>query len=246
MHIMLNLIMSLPGLCNQVLFTAATYKPWLNHYLLNVLMHLPTDERLLKALADAIVLHPRATLKELAEAAGVSKATLHRFCGTRDNLVNMLERYGDQVLSHVIDNADLHGSDPAAALHRLIVEHREMMIFLLFQYRPDSFDDSEANRPWRAYADALDAFFLRGQQAGAFRIDISAAIFTEMFLSMVYGIVDAERRGRAASATSVHTLELLFLDGAAAPARADSLRASARLRPEYAAVKIGTNREVIG
>lgn len=52
-------------------------------------MHLLTDERLLKALADAIVVHPLATLKELAEAAGVSKATLHRFCGTRDNLVNM-------------------------------------------------------------------------------------------------------------------------------------------------------------
>ncbi|PTU49370.1 transcriptional regulator, partial [Pseudomonas plecoglossicida] len=31
--------------------------------------------------------------------------------------------------------------------------------------------------------------------------------------------VDAERRGRAASATSVQTLELMFLDGAAAPAR---------------------------
>lgn len=97
-------------------------------------------------------------MKELAEAAGVSKATLHRFCGTRDNLVNMLESYGDQVLTQVIGNADLHGSDPTAALHRLIVEHlkhREMMIFLLFQYRPDSFDDSETNRPWRAYADAL-------------------------------------------------------------------------------------------
>lgn len=139
-------------------------------------MHLPTDERLLKALADAIVVHPRATLKELAEAAGVSKATLHRFCGTRDNLVNMLESYGDQVLTQVIGNADLHGSDPTAALHRLIVEHlkhREMMIFLLFQYRPDSFDDSETNRPWRAYADALDAFFLRGQQAGL-SVSISA------------------------------------------------------------------------
>ncbi|AZD02394.1 MULTISPECIES: TetR/AcrR family transcriptional regulator [Pseudomonas] len=186
-------------------------------------MHLPiTDERLLKALADAIVVHPRATLKELAEAAGVSKATLHRFCGTRDNLVSMLESYGQQVLTQVIDDAQLNSCAPVTALHRLIVEHlkhREMMIFLLFQYRPDSFDDSEANRSWRAYADALDSFFLRGQQAGAFRIDISAAIFTEMFLSMVYGIVDAERRGRAASATSVQTLELLFLEGASAPSR---------------------------
>lgn len=59
----------------------------------------PHDERLLKALAHAIVVHPRATLKELAETAGVSKATLHRFCGTRDNLVTMLENHGEQVLN---------------------------------------------------------------------------------------------------------------------------------------------------
>lgn len=42
------------------------------------------DEKLLKALAIAIVDHPRATFKEIAQAAGVSKATLNRFCGTRD------------------------------------------------------------------------------------------------------------------------------------------------------------------
>ncbi|QBF26571.1 TetR/AcrR family transcriptional regulator [Pseudomonas tructae] len=184
-------------------------------------MSLPvTDERLLKALANAIVVHPRATLKELAEAAGVSKATLHRFCGTRDNLVSMLESHGERTLNQVILEGDLKNAEPLTALRHLITEHlkhREMMVFLLFQYRPDTFDDSEANRPWRSYADALDAFFLRGQQAGVFRIDISAAIFTEMFLSMVYGIVDAERRGRAASATSVQTLELLFLHGAVSP-----------------------------
>ncbi|QXI31053.1 TetR/AcrR family transcriptional regulator [Pseudomonas vanderleydeniana] len=183
------------------------------------MQHSPHDEKLLKALADAIVVHPRATLKELAEAAGVSKATLHRFCGTRDNLVNMLEGYGEQILNQVIAQADLLHAEPLSALRHLITEHlkhREMLIFLLFQYRPDTFDpDNEANRRWTAYADALDAFFLRGQQAGVLRIDISAAVFTEMFLSMVYGIVDAERRGRAASATSIQTLEQLFLHGAA-------------------------------
>ncbi|EPB7030303.1 transcriptional regulator, partial [Pseudomonas aeruginosa] len=44
------------------------------------------DEKLLKALAVALVDHPRGTFKEIAEAAGISKATLNRFCGTRDNL----------------------------------------------------------------------------------------------------------------------------------------------------------------
>lgn len=43
-------------------------------------MDLPAaDEKLLKALAIAIVDRPRATFKEIAQAAGISKATLNRF-----------------------------------------------------------------------------------------------------------------------------------------------------------------------
>ncbi len=56
------------------------------------------DEKLLKALAIAIVDHPRATFKEIAQAAGVSKATLNRFCGTRDNLIEMLLDHGSVVI----------------------------------------------------------------------------------------------------------------------------------------------------
>ncbi|MCO7513993.1 TetR/AcrR family transcriptional regulator [Pseudomonas guariconensis] len=180
----------------------------------------PHDERLLKALAHALVVHPRATLKALAEAAGVSKATLHRFCGTRDNLVNMLEHHGEQVLNEVIGKADLEHADPLAGLRHLIAEHlkhREMLVFLMFQYRPDTLLGGD-NQRWRAYTQAMDAFFLRAQQLGALRIDISAAVFTEMFLSMIYGMVDAERRGRAASANSAQALEQLFLQGAQARA----------------------------
>ncbi|EKA40492.1 TetR/AcrR family transcriptional regulator [Pseudomonas aeruginosa] len=145
------------------------------------------DERLIKALAVAIVDHPRATLKELAEAAGVSKATLHRFCGTRDNLVQMLEGHGETVLNQIIQACDLEHAEPLEALQRLIKEHlthRELLVFLVFQYRPDFLDPH-----------------------------------TELFITLVYGMVDAERRGRAASSNSAHTLEQMFLHGASNPAR---------------------------
>lgn len=176
------------------------------------------DERLLKALAVAIVDRPRATLKELAESAGVSKATLHRFCGTRDNLVEMLERYGETVLEQIVSAADLERTEPLQALRSLIAEHlkhREMLTCLGFLYRPDTFAPETEGRYWQTYLGALDAFFLRGQQLGAFRIDISAAVFAELFLTLIYGMVDAERRGRAASSNSVSTLEQFFLHGAA-------------------------------
>ncbi|MGP6255318.1 TetR/AcrR family transcriptional regulator, partial [Pseudomonas aeruginosa] len=66
----------------------------------------------------------------------------------------------------------------------------------------------------QAHIEALDAFFLRGQQAGVFRIDISAAVFSELFINLVYAMVDAERRGRAAGAGLSGSLEQLFMHGA--------------------------------
>jgi len=179
------------------------------------------DEKLLKALAVAIIERPRATLKELAEAAGVSKATLHRFCGTRDNLVDMLMTHSRAVMYQIITSPYMTGDETSQALRQLIVDHmthRELMIFLMFQCH--SFVELDKEQAlWQPHCDALDAFFLRGQQAGLLRIDISAAAMTEMFLSLIYGIVDAERRGRLASAQSVAMLEQFFLHGAVAPTR---------------------------
>ena len=177
------------------------------------------NDRLLKALAIAFVDQPRATLRELAQAAGISKATLHRLCGTRDNLRKMLVEHGLLALKQVIHDADLEHAEPATALRKLIQGHltnRELLVFIMFQYRPDSLDPSVGEGDWQPYIDALDAFFLRGQRIGVFRIDISAPVLTELFDAVVYGIVDAERRGRAASASSAVVFEQIFLHGISA------------------------------
>ena len=177
------------------------------------------DEKLLKALAIAVVDHPRGTFKDIAQAAGISKATLNRFCGTRDNLIERLLAYGGDVMNQIISDADLTQEPPLEALGRLIEDHlthREIMVFLIFQWKPDWQDSEiEASR-WRTYSDALDTFFLRGQKEGVFRIDISAAVLTEMFASILFGLVEAERRGRVARAGMGALLTQFFVDGAAA------------------------------
>ena len=175
------------------------------------------DEHLLKTLTVAVVSRPRATMKELAQLAGVSKATLHRYCGTRENLGQRLEEYAGGTLNLIIQSAGLQHLEPLDALRRLIREHlghRELLAFLMAQYRPDFLDFERGDTRWKFYLEALDGFFLRGQQKGFFRIDITAAIFTELFITLVYGLVDAEQRGRAANADSARTLEQMFLHGA--------------------------------
>lgn len=174
------------------------------------------DEQLLKSLTLAVANRPRATMKELAQLAGVSKATLHRYCGTRENLTAKLEEHAEATLKLIIDNAGLQHLEPLEALRRLIrghLAHRELLAFLMAQYRPDFLDLEQGGRRWLFYLEALDGFFLKGQQAGLFRIDITAAIFTELFISLVYGLADAELRGRAANSDSACTLERMFLEG---------------------------------
>lgn len=180
---------------------------------------IPPNDRLLKSLAIALVAHPRATLKELAEAAGTSKATLHRLCGTRDNLVDLIFAQGLSALNQVIEDSDLEQSESFTALKRLIqghLTHRELLIFMMFQYRPDSHGCDAERTSWISYVEALDKFFLKGQRAGLFRVDISAPVLTELFSAMLFGLVDAERRGRAASASSALVFEQFYLHGAVA------------------------------
>ncbi|UCJ14744.1 transcriptional regulator [Pseudomonas sp. MM211] len=177
------------------------------------------EEKLLKALAVAIVEHPRGTFKEIAQAAGVSKATLNRFCGTRDNLIEMLFDYGSVVMNQLIADADLQHAPPQEALQRLVdghLAHRELLVFLIFQWRPDSLDECGEDARWLPYTNALDQFFLRGQRENVFRIDIGAPVLTELFASLLFGLVDGERRGRVARAGMGSSLMQFFMQGAAA------------------------------
>jgi TetR/AcrR family transcriptional repressor of mexCD-oprJ operon len=180
------------------------------------------DEKTLAALALAMVDHPRATLQELAKAIGVSKATLYRFCKTREQLIERLFDHSASRLRRSIDEAELESGPAVPALRRLIqgqLVHKELTAFLTYYWKPDSMQDPRGVETWTAFDAAVDAFFLRGQQEGAFRIDISAAALTETLFSMVIGLLDAERRGRVARAAVPDMVEQVFLRGVAAPAK---------------------------
>src|SRR5690606_38987885 len=97
-----------------------------------------------------------------------------------------------------IRNAELDSHSPLEALRRLAInslENQELMLFLVYFWRSGTAVEEQIQTEWVA---ALDAFFLRGQQAGVFRIDIATAAMTELWISMLIGLQDAERRGRVA------------------------------------------------
>ncbi|MEY1661068.1 TetR/AcrR family transcriptional regulator [Isoalcanivorax beigongshangi] len=172
----------------------------------------PEQHKLLTALALAMVDHPRATLTELAKAVGVSKATLYRFCRTREQLMERLVSYGVDTLMQALREAQLDTQPPLEGIRRLAeltLQNRELSCFLI--HHRHCLEIEDANQ-WSVI---LDAFFLRAQQDGFLRIDISAQALTEIWGSLAAGAIDAERRGRIPRVGLNTLLERFFLSGAA-------------------------------
>lgn len=174
---------------------------------------LQENNRLLAALALAMVDYPRAPLQELARAVGISKATLYRFCRTREQLVERLTEHAILAFDEAFHRVDLNGAAPQEALRSLAentLEHRELTAFLTYYWK-DSTMGTHAEISWER---RLDAFFLRSQQQGVFRVDIPAPALTEIFVSLLIGIIDAERRGRVARVGLPLLIETMFFNGA--------------------------------
>lgn len=172
-------------------------------------------KRILAALAQAMVEHPRASMQELAKAVGMGKATLQRFCRTREQLIEMLTAYSMEVIDNNIRTAGLDTAHPLDALERLTassLEQKEISSFIMLHVQPDTCYDIGEKAGWDVI---LETFFLRGQQEGVFRIDIPAPALTEIWIAIITGLIDAERRGKVARARLLDLVGRSFLQGCA-------------------------------
>lgn len=171
------------------------------------------DIRLLISLAHVLVTQPRATLQELAQAVGISKASLYRFCRTREQLVEWLVLYSAQTISQMLKTVGLEAGPPLNALTSLIdqhLSHQELTTFLEYYWRDGDTTLEAQRQQWQV---TMDAFFLRGQREGVFRIDISAPALTELWIATMIGLTDAERRGRIARVGLNTLIKSVFLHG---------------------------------
>ncbi|MEV5024528.1 transcriptional regulator [Paenibacillus sp. LPE1-1-1.1] len=175
------------------------------------------DNKLLKLLAVSLVDSPRGTFNELAKSVGISKATLHRFCGTRENLETLLIDKSKESMENVICVAEKEYDDYVNGVKLLIKSHYEGKEFLRYSC---SFQNCTDDEYWNTYAKAIDSFFLRAQRQGVFRSDFSVSVLSELFLSVIFGVIDSERRGRVASSYMLETIEQFFLYGALNPLHA--------------------------
>lgn len=169
--------------------------------------------------------HPTSSMAEIAEAAGIGRATLHRHFASREDLLTEIGSRSLDRLEQRLDTADVEavaaGGDP-----ELI---RSTIVTLLEQYNDDSddfgfalTDHFVATEP--GLVARLDRLYERevalhaaGQRAGVLRSDVSARWLSAAAYGLLVAAREALRNGDVARRDLSALVSSFFLDGAAAP-----------------------------
>ncbi|MET0268606.1 MAG: TetR/AcrR family transcriptional regulator [Duganella sp.] len=177
------------------------------------------DDKLASALAIAIAQQPRANLQQIAKRAGISKATLYRIAPTREGLIDLLMERAADHLQEALVKADLAEPPFDAALSRLTTNVIRGGAFYLFWHAAqwvrmlDMPDDADESLMPSFYGEALEEFFLRGQRAGVFRIDMPAKWLVKSYDYLLYAAVESAHSGAIATLGMAAMVEKTFLSG---------------------------------
>lgn len=159
-----------------------------------------TEEALVRSLALTLSENPGATLQEMADAAGISRATLYRFAATREQVKEITLDHAIQVIADILDEAALEIRPPLDVLHSLVAGHireREFCVFLVSEIGPH-INGRPVPAECRTLEQRMDAFFARAQEEGVLRQDVPDRWLTDLFFGVLFSLCESEYRGRIA------------------------------------------------
>lgn len=129
---------------------------------------------LLDAAAGALALNPEATLSEVAQLAGLTRATLYRHFGSREKLIAVLREDALACAHEVITDARVHEGTAMEALRRVV----NGILSFGGRFRPLLVEGAARDPDFLRQRDdafaPVAAIIERGQQSGAMRKDLSA------------------------------------------------------------------------
>ncbi len=172
-------------------------------------------DHVLRSAAALLTHKATATLDEVARAAGISRATLHRHFAGREALVRALEALGIEECEAALDAARLEDGPAADAVRRLVRELEPAAGLLSFLYTENQlFEGEEQNEGWARLDERISALFRRGQLSGEFRIDLTPAWLTEALFGLIASGAYVVLSGRVAPKDFHHMIAELMLGGA--------------------------------
>ncbi|GGY10425.1 TetR family transcriptional regulator [Streptomyces djakartensis] len=172
-------------------------------------------DHVLRSAAALLTRKSTATMDEVAKAAGISRATLHRHFAGRDALVRALETLCIAECKAALDAARLDEGTASEAVRRLVGAAEPAAGLLAFLYTENQlFEGEEQNAGWSLIDDRISALFRRGQLSGEFRIDLTPAWLTEALYGLIASGAWMVRSGKGAPKDFQHMIVELLLGGA--------------------------------
>ncbi len=154
----------------------------------------------------------QASMNDVAEAAGVARATVYRYFPNREALLAELalvavNDVADRLASARID--EVAPEEGVARAVRALVDVGNWFVLLARERRR-----SDPERFERQLTEPIRQLFERGQASGDIRQDITSARLTESLIGLIIGVLaSSPPLGRE---DMIATITSLFLDGARA------------------------------
>ncbi|WP_344009845.1 TetR/AcrR family transcriptional regulator [Streptomyces thermospinosisporus] len=171
-------------------------------------------DHVLRSAAALLTRKSTATMDEVAKAAGISRATLHRHFAGRDALVRALEALGIAECEAALEAARPEEGPAEDAVRRLVAAIEPQAGLLAFLYTENQlFEGEEQNAGWARIDERIAALFRRGQESGEFRIDLTPAWLTEALYGLLASAAWAVAEGRVAPKDFTRMVVELLLGG---------------------------------
>src|SRR5213596_305542 len=174
-----------------------------------------TTAAILDAAAHALSEHGRsANMADVAEAAGISRATLYRYYPDREALLDALAAQALADAGSRLADAGLERAPVEEAIERIVraltAVGDRYAVLIREQVEADP-DDIE-----RLVAAPMRAVFARGIESGLLRQDLPAEVLLELFGGALVAALKLTERGRLGLEEASAAAASVFLDGARA------------------------------
>jgi TetR/AcrR family transcriptional regulator, mexCD-oprJ operon repressor len=172
---------------------------------------------MLDALATALNARPGATMTELAAAAGLSRATLHRRFPSRDDLlIRLAEDAADKTTAALAD-ARLDTAPAREACLRLVDALVPLGGRFAFLLREGAWLDEQpaVAKGIRTVEDAVHQVIERGRRSGELRADLPESYQVRLVLAAVYTAWEAIQAGELGSREAPRAAAAALLTGIA-------------------------------
>jgi TetR/AcrR family transcriptional regulator, mexCD-oprJ operon repressor len=154
----------------------------------------------------------QASMSDVAEAAGVARATVYRYFPSRENLLDELARAAVDDVEQRLASARIDAVAPEEGIARAVRALVDVGDPFVLLARRRALSDSEGFQ--RSLIRPLRELFERAQADGDIREDIASARLTEALIGLIVGVLTSVPPLGREDATA--TVTGLFLDGSRA------------------------------